>query len=122
MTQPFTSGHFEESAVLIRQEPGHYNDYGEWVEGSEMRAEITLVSAPPSDGTMRDVLPEGARLEDWRQFWLADTVQPLRVGEGPTEGDVIEYGGIRYRAWRVKDWAPHGFVEVLAVREEGQSD
>ena len=121
MTRPFTSGYFEEPAVLIRQHPGH-RERGKWVPGAETRTEIAVVSAPPSDGAMRDVLPEGARLEDWRQFWLGNAVRPLRVGDKRTEGDVIEYGGIRYRAWQVKDWAPHGFVEVLAVREEGQSD
>ncbi len=122
MTRPFMSLRFRESTVLIRQEPGSRNEFGEWVPGAETETELDVVSAPPSAATVRDVLPEGARLHDWRTFWFEHSARPLRVGQGQTDGDVIEYAGIRYRIRHVQDWQPHGFVEVLAVREEGQSD
>ena len=113
---------FGEPAALIRQVPGDYNGHGEWEPGAEARTDITVVSAPPSAATARDVLPEGARLQDWRTFWFGGAAAPLRVGAGQTEGDVIEYSGIRYRIRHVQDWQPHGFVEALGVREEGQDD
>ena len=122
MPRPFTSRRFMEKAVLIRQAPGENNDYGEWTPGPETRADIRVVSAPPSAATRRDVLPEGARLQHWRTFWFEGQAQPLRVGANATDGDVIEYGGIRYRIRQVQDWRSHGFVEALGVREEGQSD
>ena len=122
MPRPFTSPRFREDATLITQEPGRDNNYGEWVPGPEIRTAITVVSAPPSAATARDVLPEGARLQDWRTFWFEHSASPLRVGESQTEGDVIEYDGVRYRMRHVQDWQPHGFVEVQAVREDGQSD
>ena len=111
---------FGESAVLVRQATGKPNDYGEWVPGRESGTPLSVVSAPPSAGTLRNVMPEGDRLQDWRTFWIEGAAEPVRVGAAPTEGDVIEYHEIRYRIRQVEDWWPHGFVEVLGVREEGQ--
>ena len=106
--------------MLIRQAPGETDDHGEWVPGAETRTPLTVVSAPPSAATQRDILPEGARLQEWRTFWFEGQAQPLRVGANATDGDVIEYGGVRYRIRQVQDWRPHGFTEALGVREEGQ--
>ena len=55
-----------EDAVLLRQKPGSPNEYGEWVEPEPERIPIRPITAPPSMATMRDVLPEGTRLEDAR--------------------------------------------------------
>ena len=125
MSRPFASPQFlrkfGESAVLIRQAPGHHNEFGEWAPGAEERFPLSVVSAPPSMATLREILPEGARLQDARQFWFEEyNAEPLRVGTEATEGDVIEYVGIRYRVRHAQDWHPHGFLDVLAVREEGQ--
>ena len=52
-------------------------------------------------------------------FWIEGIeIHPVRLGSDATEGDVIEYKGIRYRAYQVEEWP--GFVEVLGVREEEQ--
>ena len=122
MSRPFASPRFHRIATLIRQEPGGDNEYGECVPRQETRTEITLISAPPDAGKTRGVLPEGVRLSESRMFWIAGVeVKPVRVGTDATEGDVIEYKGIRYRAYQVEGWP--GFVEVLGVREvqgEGQ--
>ena len=120
MSRPITSPRFAETAVLIRQEEGTYNRYGEWEPGEETRTEVVLTSAPLSPAARREDLPEGARIENSRRFWLEEPVEPVRTGEGATEGDVIEYAELRWRVKRVQDFRPHGFVEVLAVREEGQ--
>ena len=119
MSRPFANRRFLEPATLIRQEPGSWNQYGEWVVGSVVQTGLTLVSAPPDGAKMRDVLPEGSRLSESRMFWIEGVeVKPVRVGTGATEGDVIEYKGTRYRVNHVEQWP--GFVEVLGVREEGQ--
>ena len=44
-------------------------------------------------------------------------VEPIRVGANASGGDVIEYGGVSYRAQHVEAWP--GFVEVLGIREVG---
>ena len=108
-----------ENATLIRQEPGR-RVRGKWQPGAETATVISIVSAPPSAATRREVLPEGARLQDWRTFWFDAPAEPLQVGEGQTDGDVVLYQGVRYRLRHVNDWTPHGFVEALGVREEGQ--
>ena len=113
------SSSWRESATLLRQSPG-YRVRGKWQPGVETATDINVVSAPPASATARDILPEGARLQDWRVFWLDAPVEPLRVGDGQTDGDVVLYRGVRYRLRHVNDWTPHGFVETLGVREEGQ--
>ena len=121
MSRPITSRRFREAATLIRQEPGQWNDYGEWEPGAETRTGITLASSPLAPGAaQREDLPEGARIENSRRFWLEVEVAPVRTGEPATEGDVIEYADLRWRIKRVVDFRPHGFVEALGVREEGQ--
>lgn len=116
LTSP--SARYRESATLIKQAAGDYNEYGEWVPGAETSSAITVESAPPSGARVRDIQPDGARLQDWRTFWLYTDVEPLRVGTGQTDGDVVQYDGIRYRVRHVADYRPHGPVEVLGVRPD----
>ncbi len=120
--RPVRTSPWREYATLIQQSPGTRSETGHWLPGVETATSVLLVSAPPSGSAKRDVLPEGARLSDLRQFWLDQTARPLRVGEGQTDGDVIVYGGVRYRVRYVEDWGPDGCIEALGVREEGQSD
>ena len=120
MSRPITSRRFREAATLIRQEPGRWNDYGEWEEGAAQRTDIVLASSPLGLGARREDLPEGARIENSRRFYLEVEAAPVRTGEPATEGDVIEYADLRWRIKRVVDFRPHGFVEALGVREEGQ--
>ena len=111
-----------EDAVLLRQKPGSPNEYGEWVEPEPERIPIRPITAPPSMATMRDVLPEGTRLEDARTFWVEDAeVAPMRPGAQGTTADEIEYQGTRYRVQAVQDWRPHAWLEIHAIRVEGQS-
>ena len=118
MTRPFTSKRSQEPATLIRQEPGSRVN-GRWVPGQETETDITVVSAPPDAAKMRDMLPEGTRLSESRMFWIEGVeIQPVRLGTDATEGDMVEYKGVRYRAHNVEDWGD--FVEALGIREEGQ--
>ena len=115
MNRPITSRRFRESATLIRQQSGQRVNR-RWVPGAETRTEITVVSAPSDAAKMRDLLPEGARLSESRTFWIEGSdVQPVRIGDNATEGDVIEYQDTRFRVQHVESWP--GFVEVLGARE-----
>ena len=121
MTRPITSPRFRERATLI-QESGSYGNGGGWISGAVTRSQVIVVSAPPNAATVRNIAPEGARIQDMRMFWVEQETKPLRVGANQTDGDVIEYNGLRYRIRHVHDWRPHGFVEALGVREDGQDD
>ena len=116
---------FGEDAFIIRQTPGEYNEFGEWVPGTEEQIPIRLSSAPTQFvnefSEMRDVLPEGARISDVRKFWLTENVEALRVGDSATGGDRILYKETRFRVLLVRDFDPHGFIEALAVREEADN-
>jgi len=112
LTRP--SRRFREAAVLIRQAPGERVG-GRAVPGPESRTPITIETAPATTGMLRDVVPEGARLQDWRIFYVYTPVAALRTDAG---ADVIEYKDHRYRIKNVRDYQPHGPVEALAVRAD----
>ena len=119
MSRPFASSRLKESATLIRQEPGHDNQYGEWVEGAEVSTDITVVSTPPDAAKMRDLMPEGTRLTASRTFWIEGVeIKLAATGPNLTEADVIEYKDKRYRAHHLEQWP--GFAEVLGIQEQGQ--
>ena len=115
LTSP--SARYRESATLIKQAAGS-RVAGVWTPGAETSTAITVESAPPSGARVRDIQPDGARLQDWRMFWIYTDVEPLRVGTGQTDGDVVLYDGIRYRVRHTADYRPHGPVEVLGVRPD----
>ena len=108
-----------EDATIETQAAGSRNDEGEFVPGATTQRAVKLASAP-LDNDMRDVLPEGARLDAGRDFYIpaataAQLPQPLRVGDGQTDGDVIVYRGSRYRILEVSDWTPHGYVHAVGL-------
>ena len=117
---PVADSYFREPAVLITQAPGH-RVQGNMVAGASTRTPVQLVTAPASAGQVRRVQPEGARIEDWRMFWLDPITKPLRVGPNQTDSDVIEYRDIRYRLRSVRDYSPDG-IEVVGVRVKSQDD
>ena len=55
-----------EDAVVVTEAPGRRNEYGEWVAGDTSRTDFRPVTAPPNTATMREILPEGTRLEHSR--------------------------------------------------------
>ena len=119
----FASRHILEPATVIRQAAGDFVPGGRFVPGSTTSEDIELVAAPvgaSSSGTWRNVMPEGARVSDWREFWLPPTVKPLRVGARKTGPDVIIYEDTRYCMFASRPWTKHGFIAALGVREEGQ--
>ena len=107
------SPHLTESAVLVRQQRGIRNDYGEWVPGSTVETPLRLATAP-LNGDERAALPEGLRERDVRKFWTTAAASAIVAGD--SEGDLVRYDSIEYRAIQVEDWG--GFREILAVRPE----
>lgn len=121
MTLQTIGQRWAEDAALVTEAPGRRNDYGEWVAGDTSRTDIRPVTAPPNTATMREVLPEGTRLEDARTFWLdGPDIAPVRAGAQGAAADVIEYQGTRFRVHMVQDWRPHAGLEIHAIREESQ--
>ena len=106
-------GQLRESAILIREGTGTWNDYGEWQPGPESRTEIRVASAPV-DGDVRLPETEGIRSEDVRTFWMAESVVAAREGEDGTTGDHLEYDGGTWQVFEARRWP--GFTEAKAVR------
>ena len=119
----FASRHFQESAVLVVEAAGDYNDAGQFVPGPATEAAVVVVTWPPTSQDMmlyRDILPGGARVSEMRWFCLQEALAPLRVGTEATNGDKFRYGGLMYTVRAVQQWEPHGFQAALATRDEGQ--
>ena len=126
MTQ-FAERAFLEDIRLIRQTAGSRNEYGEYVPGTETATDMKAATNPVQRGSWADILPEGTRLSDYREFHLAANagqVASVRSGTDQTEADIIEYRGVRYAVQDVEDYVAEAapaswrFVSVLAVRPE----
>lgn len=107
---------FRQTATIVRQSPGARNEHGEWQPGATTEEDVVLANAPA--GQERNVVPEGARPTDTRQFWMMSDVLPIRVGNAITDGDIIRYDGTDYRVRSVQDW--DFLIAVVGVREEVQ--
>lgn len=102
--------------VLIRVD-GSFDTDGRWVP-TETRADITGATYPPDrrDARVREITEGGIQLDALRRFLTLEKVRP--AGNDKTPGDIIEYGGER---WRVRMTAPWGrFFDTIAVRQEDQ--
>ena len=82
---------FQAAALLLRETEGHYNQYGEWVEGAAVETAVSLVHAPIS-GQQRLTLEAGLRDEDVRTFWLLGDHPSLRYSL--TDGDRFVLGAL----------------------------
>ena len=82
---------FQAAALLLRETEGHFNQYGEPVEGAAIETAVSLVHAPIS-GQQRLTLEEGLRDEDVRTFWLLGDHPSLRYGL--TDGDRFVLGAL----------------------------
>ena len=119
----FASRHFQESATLIVEAAGDYNDAGQFVPGATTESTVTVVTWPltANEGMLyRDILPGGARISEMRWFCLQEVLAPLRVGTAATNGDKFRYDGLNYTVRAVQPWKPHEFQAALATRDEGQ--
>ena len=107
---------FGERATLIRTATAR-NSYGESTETEASGVDVACATAPVEAGTprARAITEGGIRLDATRLFWLLDAVEP--VGNA-SAGDLIVYGGERYRVSESQPWGH--FWEVLGVRQEGQ--
>ena len=89
----------EESAVLVKQEEGTFNSYGERTPGTITRTDIRCASEviganSRQMGEFLKIIPDGVQIKEARQFWVDDS-WTVEVNE---QGDWIEYEG---KSWRV---------------------
>ena len=113
----FASRLLLENISLVRQEPGSWNEHGEFTPGAEVTTQYRGVSNPARRGTWPSLQEGGIRLEDWREFYFFGPVAPLRADSTLAAADQIEYQGQRYRIADVAMWT--GFYVALGVRIQG---
>ena len=106
---------FAEAVTLIRT-TGTRDATGRWAE-TETETEIRAATYPPDrrDPRIRELTEGGVQLNALRRFFTAEEV---RAAANDTSGDIIVYGGER---WRVRLTAPWGrYFDSIAVRQEDQ--
>ena len=117
-------GHrFGERAVLVQQ--ANVRLRGQTVKGAVVTTKVRLASAPltvQSLYTMREVLPEGLRLSQARQFWMVTPrskyVLPIRVEGEKSTGDIIRYRETDFRVIYHTDYSEEGFIEIIGSRPD----
>ena len=108
---------------MVNVAAGSYNDFGEFVAGSESVKPVKGTTSPVSSKSASETLqamPEGYRLSDTRMFFLpADTDLKSMddVENAMTTGDWIVWpkGGNRYKVMSIERWGD-SHMEVLAAR------
>ena len=95
--------------------PDGRDPHGTHVDGPPTTTKIQVVTAPLS-GEERLLLPEALRATETRQFITRAAVVVVDNDHGQV-GDVLTYGGRRYRAVVVKAWG-EGFFEAIGERIE----
>ena len=121
---------FGENVTIRKQAPGSRDSKGIFVPGAITERHIRAATAPMRtfetrlvDGTIRDVLPEGARLEQARKFYIpapdgTAPVSPVRTRENISDADIIIHKNDEYSVLAVIDYSDSGYVEVLGVRAD----
>lgn len=119
----------ESGLVLVREAPGTRNEFGEYVPGATTNTTLSAVVQPiglQGGGTVRNILPEGATLSDYRWIDILvdddQDVRPLRVGTNQTGSDVFQYDGFSWEIFDENVWDKNGHVEAVIVRKDAQDD
>ena len=125
----FRNSAFTDTATLIRAGEGCYNEDGEWISEETDPVPITVITEPieiESEDQLGSELLVGGR-----RFFVPPTtdikvLDPETIKEGGnvvapggTTGDVIEFEGTKYRAYRKLEWPK--YIEIEAFRL-GQQD
>ena len=93
---------FGEAATLVTVTTT-VNDFGEPVQ-AEVEAAITCATAPPpgvNDSRIRQLQEAGIALSAMRMFWTVEQPRPVA---NDSAGDIIVYGGERFRVHSVAPW------------------
>lgn len=113
---------------LIKQTAGTRDENGEYVPGSVTSMPLRAVVQPVTyqgSTTMREALPEGFRLSDYRYVDIytrdADLLKPVRIGTPQTQPDVLEFEGLRWSVVDVTNWIENGHLVATVVREDAQN-
>jgi hypothetical protein len=119
----------DDGITLIRESAGSRNEYGEYVPGATTSVSLRAVVQPVAfqgQHTMRDMLPEGATLSDYRYIDIladsAQTIRPLRVGTNQTGADVFQFESLDWEVFDGNIWDRNGHISALLVRKDAQSD
>ena len=120
----FSNSLFTDTAILYTMEPGFYNNDGEWVPpgfDTDSGNRIVVIAEPIGDETedgeiVNKILVGGMRFfvkptTDVSVLQTGDDVEPNFDGAA---GDIIEFAGVRYRAYKKMFW--YVYQEVQAYR------
>ena len=92
---------------------------GQWVERESIPIETMGATAPASGSSsrVRELIESGGlRIEELREFWTIETLEPQI--DGKSFGDILVFDSERYRVRSTGRW--RGFSDSVAVRIEDQ--
>ena len=109
-------GRFSETVEIVRRTEGQRSNR-RWVPGEPETEIVKAAVNPIQAGEVRDVLPDGARVDSALRFFIVSRpgreLAALRTGK--TQADEIRYRGVDYRVFSVEDFSAFGHIEVVAL-------
>ena len=112
-----------EPIVICRQSEGEYKG-GEWEPAAVKEEHRTATVLPLRAGSMkggdlREVLPDGARLDQGRLFLIpflpGQQLAAIRTVFDKSGPDIIRFQKVDYRVYNVEDFANLGHIEVVGL-------
>ena len=115
---------FADDLVVRKQDGGFYDDNGEFIPGLTTDYSLKGSVEPIKDGIYRTNDVTGERSHETIAIYTTnkEIIRALRQNAVLTQGDIIIYNNTRYRVSKVTDWRNHGCVDVIAIRNNYESD
>jgi hypothetical protein len=114
---------FAESLILEQEQVGNYNQYDEFISGAIVQYQVKG-SVTAAGGKDRSNTVTGERSDDIINiaFNRKHILSALDEGNNPKKGDIIVWYNQRYRISNTKDYPYHDFINVVAIRLDGEND
>ena len=92
---------------------------GDPVEEIVTATVLPLSAGTVTGGDVREILPDGARLDQGRLFLIhllpGRELAAIRTVHDRTGPDLIRFQDVDYRVYNVVNFAEHGHIEVIAM-------
>ena len=106
------SSRVTEPVTLYQSQPGALGPDGRYQAPDRVAVAIRAVVAPATSGYVRELVPEGSKIEDAREFWIAG--QAVTSTALDKAGDWIGHRGVVYRVISTRDWG-RGFIAAVGA-------
>jgi hypothetical protein len=119
-----TSNLFSSNFTLIMQNEGYWNEYDEFINNTTENTFELVGSIEPVKGINRSNDVSGARSHQTISITVNanHVIRALHQGSSPSGGDLVIVNNKKYKVKEVKDYSQHNFIDIIAIRINGEND